>query len=91
MAMFIPITTASIRVTGQKYYSQIIVAVTDSNAVSIKEAELDAFLQKELKVVDPNSLPYNIQNMQEMLDSLSEMIATLMLFLSGIAAISLLV
>jgi ABC-type antimicrobial peptide transport system permease subunit len=82
LAVFIPITTASIRITGQKYYSQVIVAVTNSDAVSTKEAELDALLQKELKVIDPNSLPYRIQNQAEMLESITEIIGTLMLFLS---------
>lgn len=91
LAVFIPITTASIRVTGQKHYSQIIVAVTNSDDVTAKEAELDALLQKELKVIDPNSLPYRIQNQAEMLESITEIIGTLMLFLSWIAAISLLV
>jgi ABC-type antimicrobial peptide transport system permease subunit len=80
--VFIPITTASIRVTGQKYYSQIIVAVTNNDAVATKEAELDTLLQKELKVIDPNSLPYRIQNQAEMLESITEIIGTLMLFLS---------
>ncbi|MDR3150478.1 MAG: hypothetical protein LBU14_02430 [Candidatus Peribacteria bacterium] len=82
LAVFIPITTASIRVTGQKHYSQIIVAVTNSDDVTAKEAELDALLQKELKVIDPNSLPYRIQNQAEMLESITEIIGTLMLFLS---------
>ncbi|MDR2640314.1 MAG: hypothetical protein LBC61_03115 [Candidatus Peribacteria bacterium] len=82
LAVFIPITTASIRVTGQKYYSQIIVAVTGSDAVTTKETELDTLLQKELKVIDPNSLPYRIQNQAEMLESITEIIGTLMLFLS---------
>ncbi|MDR1987255.1 MAG: hypothetical protein LBQ24_00320 [Candidatus Peribacteria bacterium] len=82
LAAFIPITTASIRVTGQKYYSQIIVAVTSSDAVETKETELDTLLQKELKVTDPNSLPYNIQNQAEMLESITEIVGSLMLLLS---------
>jgi macrolide transport system ATP-binding/permease protein len=81
-AMFIPITTASIRVTGQNYYSQILVAVTDNNEVSNKQAELDALLQRELRVVDSNSLPYRITNQQEMLDTITQMLATMTLFLA---------
>ncbi|MDR0772090.1 MAG: hypothetical protein LBF15_03440 [Candidatus Peribacteria bacterium] len=80
--MFIPITTASIRVTGQNYYSQILVAVTDNNEVSNKQAELDALLQRELRVVDSNSLPYRITNQQEMLDTITQMLATMTLFLA---------
>jgi ABC-type antimicrobial peptide transport system permease subunit len=81
-AVFIPITTASIRVTGQKHYSQIIVAVTGSDNVATKEAELNTLLQRELKVIDPNSLPYRIQNQAEMLESITEIIDALMLFLT---------
>lgn len=90
-AIFIPITTSSIRITWQKYYSQIVVSVADSDEVNFKEEELDALLQRELKVIDPNSLPYNILNQWKMLDSINEIMATMTLFLAWIAAISLLV
>lgn len=90
-AIFIPVTTASIRITWQKYYSSIVIAVTDSNEVNAKEAEIDALLQRELKVIDPNSLPYNIMNQGQMLDSITEIMDTMTLFLAWIAAISLLV
>lgn len=90
-SIFIPITTASIRVTWNKYYSQIVIAVTDSNEVTQKEAEVDALLQKELKVIDENSLPYRITNQWEMLESITSIMATMTLFLAWIAAISLLV
>lgn len=90
-AIFIPITTASIRITWQKYYNQIIVAVKDSNEVTNKESELDILLQKELNVVDVNNLPYRISNQSEMLDSIAEVMATMTLFLAWIAGISLLV
>lgn len=90
-AIFIPITTSSIRITWQKYYSQIVVSVADSDEVNSKEEELDALLQRELKVIDPNSLPYNILNQWKMLDSINEIMATMTLFLAWIAAISLLV
>ena len=90
-AVFIPITTTSIRITWQKYYSQIIISVADSDKVSEKETELDTLLQKELKVTDPENLPYRISNQSEMLESITEIMATMTLFLAWIAAISLLV
>ncbi|MDD3302378.1 MAG: ABC transporter permease [Candidatus Gracilibacteria bacterium] len=89
--MFIPITTASIRITGQKYYSQILVAVQDAEQVDAKETEIDTLLQKVLEVTDTNNLPYRIRNQSEMLENMSSITETLTLLLSGIAGISLLV
>lgn len=89
--MFIPITTASVRITWQKYYSQIIVAVSDAEQVDIKEEEINTLLQQVLEVTDPNNLPYRIRNQAEMLENFSSITQTLTLLLSWIAWISLLV
>lgn len=89
--IFIPITTASVRITGQKYYSQIIVAVTDTEQVDAKETEIDTLLQNTLEVTDPNNLPYRIRNQSEMLQNFTSITETLTLLLSWIAGISLLV
>lgn len=89
--IFIPITTASIRITWQKYYSQIIVVVTDAEKVDAKEAEIDTLLQKFLEVTDPDNLPYSIRNQAEMLENMSSITQTLTMLLSWIAWISLLV
>ena len=89
--IFIPISTASVRITGQKYYSQIIVAVTDSTKVNDKETEIDTLLQKVLEVTDLDNLPYRIRNQSEMLQNFTSITQTLTLLLSWIAWISLLV
>lgn len=89
--IFIPITTASIRITWQKYYSQIIIAVTDSNQTDSKETEIDTLLQDILEVTDSNNLPYSIRNNSEMLESMSSITETLTMLLAWIAWISLLV
>jgi putative ABC transport system permease protein len=89
--IFIPISTASVRITWQKYYSQIIIAVTDAEQVTSKETEIDTLLQKNLSVTDPNNLPYRIRNQSEMLQNFSSITQTLTLLLSWIAWISLLV
>lgn len=89
--IFIPLSTASIRITWQKYYSQIIVAVTDSDQVDVKETEIDEVLQEVLEVTDPDNLPYNIRNQSEMLENMTSITETLTLLLSWIAWISLLV
>ena len=89
--VFIPITTAGVRITGQKYYSQILIEVEDADQVDTIETNLDTFLQKYLNVSDTDSLPYSIRNQSEMLENLSSITETLTMLLSGIAAISLLV
>lgn len=89
--IFIPITTASIRITWQKYYSQIMVAVTDSTQVSTKQTEIDTLLQKELEITDISNLPYRLRNQSEMLSNMSSITGTLTMLLAWIAWISLLV
>lgn len=89
--IFIPITTSSIRITWQKYYSQIIIAVTDSTRVNTKEEEIDILLQKILEVTDIDNLPYRIRNNSEMLENMSSITQTLTMLLAWIAWISLLV
>jgi len=89
--IFIPISTASIRIFWQKYYSQIIVMVEDSKKVTLKEEEINASLIKLLNLTDENNLPYRIRNQSEMLSNLSSITGTLTMLLSWIAWISLLV
>lgn len=90
-SIFIPLSTASIRVTWQKYYSQVIIAVSDAQQVDAKEEEIDLLLQDYLEVIDTNSLPYNIRNQAEMLENMTSITETLTMLLSWIAWISLLV
>lgn len=89
--VFIPISTASIRVFWQKYFSQILVAITDSTKVSEKQEEINNALIKLLKVTDIDNLPYRIRNQSEMLSNLSSITWTLTMLLSWIAWISLIV
>lgn len=89
--MFIPINTAGVRVVWQKYYSQIIIAVADTNAVTEKEEEIWTYLNNYLEVTNTNSLPYQIKNQSEMLSRFSEITGTMTMLLTWIAGISLLV
>ncbi|MCT4616890.1 MAG: ABC transporter permease [Candidatus Gracilibacteria bacterium] len=89
--MFFPLNTASIRIMGQKYYSNITIAVTDSDKVDTKEEEIDALLQDILNETDENNLSYNIRNQSEMLENMTSITSMLTMLLGGIAGISLLV
>ncbi len=88
---FIPLTTSSVRVTWQKYYSEIIVVAEESTQINIIESALDIELQKFLWLTASSTLPYRILNQSEMLENLSSITQTLTMLLSWIAAISLLV
>ena len=89
--IFIPLSTASIRITWKKYYSDVLVVVSDADKVDSKEEEIDSLLQKYLNVTDTNNSPYNIRNQSEMLENMSSITETLTMLLSWIAGISLLV
>lgn len=89
--VFIPISTASIRVVGQKYFSEIIIAVENSDAMSEKQEEINNALIEFLNIENTSSLPYRIRNQAEMLSNLTSITETLTMLLSGIAGISLLV
>ncbi|MDR1945375.1 MAG: hypothetical protein LBQ59_04900 [Candidatus Peribacteria bacterium] len=90
-AIFFPISTVQTRITGQSYYSQIIVVVSDSSLIYEKQDELDKILKKELKIVNQNTLPYKISNQAKMLEYVEDAMATMTVLLAGIASISLLV
>jgi putative ABC transport system permease protein len=86
-----PLSTTSVRIAGQKHYSEIIVVVDDVENVEATELEVDAFLQNYLEVQNPNNLPYSINKQASMLEKISTITWTLTMLLSWIAAISLLV
>lgn len=88
--MFLPLSTASIRVFGQKYYSQILIYVADATQVSQKEDEIKQTLATFFKKTVDN-LPVNIRNQAEMLSNLSSITGTLTMLLAWIAGISLFV
>lgn len=90
-SIFIPITTSSIRITGQKYYSQAIILVKDSNIIDENQENINSLLIKELSITNINNLPYRLRNNSEMLENMSSITWTLTMLLSWIAWISLLV
>lgn len=90
-SIFIPITNSSIRITGQKYYSQAIILVKDSNNIDENQENINSLLIKELSITNINNLPYRLRNNSEMLENMSSITWTLTMLLSWIAWISLLV
>lgn len=89
--IFIPISTASVRIFWQKYYSQVIVIVQDANIISQTQEDINNLLIKKLEITDTENLPYRIRNNSQMLQNMSSITWTLTMLLSWIAWISLLV
>lgn len=90
-SIFIPITTAQIRIFWKKYYSSIEISVKDSEKVPEAEQKINDLLVKELNATDPENLPFRIRNQASMLERVNTITWTLTMLLSWIAAISLLV
>lgn len=89
--MFIPLSTASIRISWQKYFSEITVAVKDSSTITETQEAINQALMTVLNLDSNSTLPYRIRNQSEMLSNLSSITETLTMLLWWIAWISLLV
>lgn len=84
--VFVPYTTASLRLTGQRHLRNITVAVQDVDGIDETQAAVHALLLGRHGVED-----FQIRNMAAIIDSVTETQNTLTILLGSIAAISLLV
>ncbi|HEX4943243.1 MAG TPA: ABC transporter permease, partial [Usitatibacteraceae bacterium] len=84
--MFVPLSTARMRLFGKRYVYPITVQVADMAHAQETEAAITALLTERHRKVD-----FQIRNMASLLEAASETQNTLTLLLGSIAAISLLV
>ncbi len=84
--MFVPYTTASLRLTGQRHLRNVTVAVEDVARIDATQAAVHALLLGRHGTED-----FQIRNMAAIIDSVTETQNTLTILLGSIAAISLLV
>jgi macrolide transport system ATP-binding/permease protein len=85
-AVFVPYTTGSLRLFGQRFLRNITVAVDDTARIDETEAAVTATLQARHAKAD-----VQIRNMASLIDTATETQNTLTILLGSIAAISLLV
>ena len=85
-AVFVPLTTARMRLFGKRYVRGITVQVADVNQIDETERAINALLMKRHMKLD-----FQIRNMASLLESATETQNTLTILLGSIAAISLLV
>lgn len=85
--VFVPYTTGSLRLTGQRHLRNITVAVADVSRIDDTQQELQQLLLMRHGGIED----FQIRNMASIIDSVSETQNTLTILLGSIAAISLLV
>ncbi len=83
---FVPYTTGSLRLTGQRYLRNVTVAVENVEGIDDTQDDVHALLLSRHGVED-----FQIRNMASIIDSVSETQNTMTILLGSIAAISLLV
>jgi len=84
--IFVPYTTGSLRLTGQRHLRNVTVAVEDVKAIDATQEAVHALLLARHGTED-----FQIRNMAAIIDSVSETQNTMTILLGSIAAISLLV
>ncbi len=85
-AIFVPYTTASLRLTGQRHLRNVTVAVEDVDQIDRTQEEVHALLLTRHGTED-----FQIRNMASIIESVSATQNTMTILLGSIAAISLLV
>ena len=84
--VFVPYSTGSLRLTGQRFLRNLTVAVSDVSRIDETQADVEALLLARHGVED-----FQIRNMASVIDTVSETQNTLTVLLGTVAAISLLV
>jgi macrolide transport system ATP-binding/permease protein len=84
--IFVPYSTSSLRLSGQRYLRNVTVAVDDVKQIDDTQAALDAQLFERHGIVD-----YQIRNMASIIEATEQTQNTMTILLGSIAAISLLV
>ncbi len=83
---FVPLTTGSLRILGQRHLRAITVQVSDVEDMAATESAINALLLARHRVLD-----FRVRNMAAILETVAETQNTLTILLGSIAAISLLV
>lgn len=90
-AAIIPLTTHQRYVSGSEYLSSITLAVRDDQRMDEAEASVENALLDLHGIKDPDYADFRIQNMADMLETVTQITSTLTALLAAIAGISLLV
>ena len=90
-AAIIPLATCSRYVTGSEYLSSITITVVDEEQMDAAENAVSGMLLQRHGIADADYADFQIQNMADMLETVSDVTGTFTTLLASIAGISLLV
>jgi len=88
---FIPISTHQRHVSGDKYLTSITLVVVDEERMEETEEQVTSELLTLHNIPDADYADFRIQNMADILETVSTVTSTFTMLLAGIAGISLLV
>jgi putative ABC transport system permease protein len=89
--IYIPITTAQIKLLGSKSVRLIDIQVDKAENMDTVQSNIESLLRQRHRLADNASDDFNVRNLASVLETVESTSATLTLFLAGVAAISLLV
>jgi putative ABC transport system permease protein len=90
-AAIVPLSTCARYVTGSEYLSSITLTVADEEQMDAAENSVSGLLLQRHGITDADYADFSIQNMADMLETVSDVTGTFTTLLAGIAGISLLV
>ncbi|MDI6880124.1 MAG: ABC transporter permease [Desulfitobacteriaceae bacterium] len=89
--IFVPITTAQMRLIGNKYLRQVFVEAASADMMQTAQEEITTALQKAHHIRAGKPDDFSIMNQADILATMQGVTQTMTMLLGGIAAISLLV
>lgn len=90
-AALIPLSTHSRYVSGSKSLSSITLAISEESDMALAESMVQGLLLQRHGISDADYADFRVQNMTDMLETISDVTGTFTTLLAGIAGISLLV
>ncbi|MDZ4166507.1 MAG: ABC transporter permease [Coriobacteriia bacterium] len=90
-AAILPLSTCSRYVTGSEYLSSITLTIADEEQMDAAENSVSGLLLQRHGIANADYADFSIQNMADMLKTVSDVTGTFTTLLAGIAGISLLV
>lgn len=88
---FIPVTTAMWKFLWTHYYWSVDIQIDDTDKIEFMTTFIEKELMNYLQIKDENDFPLSVSNLSEIVSNIQQVTWTFTLFLSWIAAISLIV
>ena len=89
--MWIPLSTAQFRVTGNEYVETISVQVDENSTIELAMLEIERVLRREHKIQPGGDNDFSVVNRKQFVESRQEATEVFTYLLAGIAAVSLVV